>query len=74
MIYRSYIQLRDSLESLEEFWIHIIESIYGKIETGKLYFDKIWKELFLSKIMDNIFIKYYLNDISDQYELLQTLK
>lgn len=31
MILRSYIQLRDSLEYLEEFWIHLIESIYGKI-------------------------------------------
>lgn len=31
MIVRSYVQLRDNLEYLEEFWVHLIESIYGKI-------------------------------------------
>ena len=51
MILRSYIQLRDSLEYLEEFWVHIIESIYGKIQTGKLQFDRIQKNVFHDKIM-----------------------
>jgi hypothetical protein len=36
MILRSYIQLRDSLEYLEEFWVHLVEAIFGKIQTGKL--------------------------------------
>jgi hypothetical protein len=73
MILRSYIQLRDSLEYLEEFWIHMIESIYGKIQTGKLQFDRIWKDLFHQKIMENRYIKYFLNDISDQFDCLQSL-
>lgn len=70
MILRSYIQLRDSLEFLEEFWIHMVESIYGKIQTGKLQFDRIWKDLFHQKIMENRYIKYFLNDISDQFDSL----
>ena len=73
MIVRSYVQLRDNLEYLEEFWVHLIESIYGKIQTGKLQFDKIWKDLFHDKIMENKHIKYFLNDVYDQYEGQQSI-
>lgn len=69
MIVRSYIQLRDSLEYVEEFWIHLIESIYGKIQTGRLQFDRVWKTLFHQKIMHNRFIQHFLNEISEQYDL-----
>ena len=67
MILRSYIQLRDSLERLEEFWIHLIESIFGKIQTGRLQFDRVWKTLFHQKIMENQFVQNFLNDISEHY-------
>jgi hypothetical protein len=46
----------------------LYESIYGKIQTGQLQFDKVWKDLFQEKIMENKHIKYFLNDVSDQYE------
>ena len=68
MILRSYIQLRDSLEYLEEFWVHLVEAIFGKIQTGKLQFDRVWKDLFHQKIMENRYIKNFMNEVSDQYE------
>ena len=53
MIMRSYQQLKNSLEHLEEFWLFLHETIYDKYQHGKLQFDKIWKNLFLEKIIDN---------------------
>jgi hypothetical protein len=71
MIMRSYQQLKNSLEHLEEFWLFLYETIYDKYQHGKLQFDKIWKNLFLEKILDNHYVKNFLNDVSDQYDSLQ---
>ena len=68
MILRSYRQLKGSLEYLEEFWMYLNESIYDHIETGKLQFDRIWKDLYHERILENKFIKHFLNDVSYQYE------
>ena len=47
MIMRSYQQLQDSFEYLEELWVYLYESIYDQCPSGKLQFDKLWKDLFL---------------------------
>ena len=72
MILRSYRQLKASLEYLEEFWMYLNESIYDHVETGQLQFDRIWKDLYNERILENKFIKHFLNDVSEQYDGLQT--
>jgi len=52
--------------------MYLNESIYGQIETGKLQFDRIWKDLYHERILENKFVKHFLNDVSDQYEGLQS--
>lgn len=65
MILKSYRQLKGSLECLEEFWIYLNESIYGTVKRGKFQFDRIWKDLYHERILENKFIKNFLNDVSD---------
>lgn len=74
MIIKSYIQLRNSLEYLEEFWIHLMEFIYGEIQTGKLQFDSVWKNYFNDKILGNTYIRYFLQDVTEQYQRMVKAK
>ena len=45
--------------------MYLYESIYDQCPSGKLQFDKLWKDLFLERILDNKYIKHFLNDVSD---------
>lgn len=74
MIIKSYIQLRNSLEYLEEFWTHLMEFIYGEIQTGKLQFDSVWKNCFNDKILGNTYIRYFLQDVTEQYQRMAKTK
>ena len=33
---------------------------------GRFHFDRIWKDLFLERILDSRYLKHFLNDVSDQ--------
>ena len=63
---RSYQQLHESFEYLEELWIYLHESIFGQKLAGRFHFDRVWKDLFLERILDSRFLKHFLNDVSDQ--------
>ena len=52
--------------------MYLNESIYNHVETGQLQFDRIWKDLYNERILENKFIKHFLNDVSEQYDGLQT--
>jgi len=42
------------------------ESIYGQALTGKLQFDREWKDMFHKCVLENRYIQYFLSDISEQ--------
>ena len=52
--------------------MYLNEAIYNHVETGQLQFDRIWKDLYNERILENKFIKHFLNDVSEQYDGLQT--
>ena len=66
MVMRSYQQLNESFEYLEELWIYLHEAIYGQKLSGRFFFDRVWKDLFLERILDSRHLKHFLNDVSDQ--------
>jgi hypothetical protein len=49
----------------------IHEYVFALKVEGKFVFDKVWKDLFKKRILDNKYIHYFLGDILSQYSDLQ---
>ncbi len=70
-IFSSFEQFKSCIEQIEELWLYFQEEIYQKRLEGRFTFDALSKKLFQKKVLENRFIRAFLEEVTEQVKLIQ---